>query len=176
MADSSEKPEFEKVGEETKKEATKPSTENVEGKSDTIEESTEIIEAVAAEAAEEPAPAEPAPVAKAMPEESKADQPDESVEVEPKMPGVKETHEFSALECQAESVVVYLDRAEVCRSLNANLQRGEHEIIIKNMSACIDEDSIRLGKATFVKAFVFFNSVDCITHLLSVNIHLMETI
>ena len=167
MADS-EKPESEKVGEEpakvveeTKEQAAKPaeeSAEKVEEKTDKVEEPAEKVEAVAepvAEAAEETAPpAEPAAVA----EESKADQPEETVEAEPETPGVKETHEFSAPECQAESVVVYLDRAEVCRSLKATLLRGEHEIIIKDMSACIDEESIRLVMR-FIKTKIKLNLI-----------------
>ena len=51
--------------------------------------------------------------------------------------------EVLATECKVESVIVYLDRAEVCRSLKVKLRPGENEVIIKNISSCIDRDSIR---------------------------------
>lgn len=50
---------------------------------------------------------------------------------------------FNAPDCKCETVVVYLDRAEVCRTLQAKLKEGENEVIIKELSACIDKDSIR---------------------------------
>ena len=50
---------------------------------------------------------------------------------------------FNAPDCKCETVVVYLDRAEVSRSLSAKVKEGENEVIIKELSACIDKDSIR---------------------------------
>ena len=160
MADSSENVTLVAV---TKVESTEPAVQIVVN-GDDAEPSGDVVLAVSEPVSEEkpvetteeatpPAEVEPAADAPAAPvEESKVDE--SAVEVEPETPGVKETHEFSAPECQAESVVVYLDRAEVCRSLKASLERGEHEIIIKDMSAYIDEDSIRLGKHDFHVIFL----------------------
>ena len=51
--------------------------------------------------------------------------------------------EFEAPTLKCETVVVYLDRAEVSRSLRVELNEGENEVVIKELSACIDKDSIR---------------------------------
>ena len=155
MADSSEGVTLVSV---TKVESTEQATVQIVVNGDDAEASGDVVLAVSEEEktvettaeATPPAEVETAADAPAAPvEESKAEESMVVVEVEPETPGVKETHEFSAPECQAESVVVYLDRAEVCRSLKASLERGEHEIIIKDMSAYIDEDSIRLAKHFF---------------------------
>ena len=65
------------------------------------------------------------------------------------------TKEFNAPECKCESVVVYLDRAEVSRSLKVELTAGENEVVIKELSACIDKDSIRLVRHFFSSALFF---------------------
>lgn len=51
--------------------------------------------------------------------------------------------EFSAPKLQVETVVVYLDRAEVCRSFKAKVKSGQNELIVKDLSQSIDKDSIR---------------------------------
>jgi len=51
--------------------------------------------------------------------------------------------EYSILDCQAETVVVYLDRAEVTRSLAVKVEKGENEIVIKDIQKCVDKDSVR---------------------------------
>ena len=51
--------------------------------------------------------------------------------------------EFDVTKCRVETVVVYLDRAEVCRAVKTKLQSGENEVRLKNLSQCIDKDSIR---------------------------------
>ncbi len=51
--------------------------------------------------------------------------------------------EFEGNLCKAETVVVYLDRAEVCRSLRTKVRDGENEILLRNMSPCIERDSVR---------------------------------
>ena len=53
------------------------------------------------------------------------------------------TFEFDITKCRVETVVVYLDRAEVCRAVKTKLQSGENEVRLKNLSQCIDKDSIR---------------------------------
>ena len=55
----------------------------------------------------------------------------------------RERNEFDATLCKAETVVVYLDRAEVCRSLRASVKKGENEILVKKLSPCVDKDSVR---------------------------------
>ena len=50
---------------------------------------------------------------------------------------------FSTPTLPVRSVVVFLDRAEVARTVQANVRKGEHEIILKNLSHAIDKDSIR---------------------------------
>ena len=51
--------------------------------------------------------------------------------------------EFEGPNCRAETVVVYLDRAEVCRSLKTRIRKGESELLLKNVSPCIEKDSVR---------------------------------
>lgn len=41
------------------------------------------------------------------------------------------------------SVVVFLDRAEVARTVRGDVREGENEVILKNLSPAIDRDSIR---------------------------------
>jgi len=52
--------------------------------------------------------------------------------------------EFEGPSLRAETVVVYLDRAEVCRSLRVRLRQGESELLLRNVSPCIDKDSVRV--------------------------------
>ena len=57
--------------------------------------------------------------------------------------------QIKALPC--EKVVVFVDKAEVKRSLKVKLESGENEIVISNVSNLIDQDSIRVegvGEAT----------------------------
>ena len=51
--------------------------------------------------------------------------------------------EFDVTACKCKSVVVFLDRAEVSRSLNPCLTQGENEVFITGMSGFLDEDSVR---------------------------------
>ncbi len=51
--------------------------------------------------------------------------------------------EFDITQCRVETVVVYLDRAEVCRVVKTKLETGENEVKLKNLSQCIDKDSVR---------------------------------
>lgn len=50
---------------------------------------------------------------------------------------------ISVADCKCETVVVYLDRAEVSRSLKTRVKEGENEVVITELSSCIDKDSIR---------------------------------
>ena len=71
--------------------------------------------------------------------------------------------EFSAPKLQVETVVVYLDRAEVCRSFKAKLKTGQNELIVKDLSQSIDKDSIRVegrGSATISEVSVQTKHLD----------------
>ena len=52
-------------------------------------------------------------------------------------------NEFMITDGQTETVVVYLDRAEVSRSFQTKVKKGENEIKFKGLSECVDKDSIR---------------------------------
>lgn len=45
--------------------------------------------------------------------------------------------------CPTNSVVVYLDRAEVSKALKTRIAKGENEVILTHLSQYIDKDSIR---------------------------------
>ncbi|XP_064617062.1 protein F37C4.5-like isoform X2 [Liolophura sinensis] len=61
----------------------------------------------------------------------------------------EESNSFNVCECPVEKVVVYQDRAEVCRVIETTVKKGENEVIVKNLSNYVDEDSIRVeGKGT----------------------------
>ena len=55
----------------------------------------------------------------------------------------KGRREFCITDGQAETVIVFLDRAEVTRSFLTNVVKGENEIIMKNLSKYVDTNSIR---------------------------------
>ncbi|XP_074653815.1 protein F37C4.5-like isoform X3 [Tubulanus polymorphus] len=61
---------------------------------------------------------------------------------------------YDATRCPVEYVIVYLDRAEVCRLIKARLRKGENELIVKKLSPSVDRDSIRVegkGPATILE-------------------------
>jgi uncharacterized protein (TIGR02231 family) len=63
----------------------------------------------------------------------------------------KNIQKFQIKNLPCEKVVVYVDKAEVKRSLKVKLETGENEIIISNVSNLIDQESIRvdgIGEAT----------------------------
>lgn len=51
---------------------------------------------------------------------------------------------FSLKDLQCEQVVIFQDRAEVKRVLKTSIQKGEHEIVLTNVSSSIDQDSVRV--------------------------------
>ena len=51
--------------------------------------------------------------------------------------------EIDVSKCPVSGVVVYLDRADVTRSVEVELNPGENEVIVKQLSSAIDSDSIR---------------------------------
>ena len=63
----------------------------------------------------------------------------------------KNIQKFQIKNLPCEKVVVFVDKAEVKRSLKVKLETGENEIIISNVSNLIDQESIRvdgIGEAT----------------------------
>jgi hypothetical protein len=67
----------------------------------------------------------------------------EDPEMTEEQPQTSSVKEFNAPDLKCETVVVYLDRAEVSRTVKVQLNEGENEVIVKELSACIDKDSIR---------------------------------
>lgn len=55
----------------------------------------------------------------------------------------KEELAFDIGTCPVKSVVVFLDRAEVCRTIDATVKAGENEVVLKNVTSAADGDSIR---------------------------------
>ncbi|XP_071113457.1 protein F37C4.5-like [Haliotis cracherodii] len=63
-------------------------------------------------------------------------------------------NEFLSPECPVEKVTVYSDRAEVCRQIHTTVVKGVNEIVLKQLPASIDSDSIRVegtGQATIAE-------------------------
>ncbi|KAE9417462.1 hypothetical protein Angca_001023, partial [Angiostrongylus cantonensis] len=59
---------------------------------------------------------------------------------------------FEAADLATDSVVVYSDKAEVRRVLTVVLPKGTHEIVIKNVSAVIERESVRVdGKGVLIQ-------------------------
>ena len=50
---------------------------------------------------------------------------------------------FDLSKCKAETVMVFLDRAEVARSFKASVKAGENELEVRGLSPCLDKDSVR---------------------------------
>ena len=50
---------------------------------------------------------------------------------------------FDIATCPVESVVVFLDRAEVCRTIDAKVKQGDNEVVLRNVTSAADSDSIR---------------------------------
>ena len=50
---------------------------------------------------------------------------------------------FDLSQCKTETVMVYLDRAEVARSFKASVKAGENELEVYGLSPCLDKDSVR---------------------------------
>lgn len=70
---------------------------------------------------------------------------------------------FSMKELRCEKVVVFKDRAEVKRSVQTRLHKGENEIVIIGVSNSIDRDSVRVegqGKATVLDVMCLSKRVD----------------
>lgn len=51
--------------------------------------------------------------------------------------------EFQLKTLPCDKVVVFTDRAEVKRSLKVQLDQGENELVLLNVSNFIDQDSVR---------------------------------
>ncbi|XP_046560461.1 protein F37C4.5-like isoform X1 [Haliotis rubra] len=67
---------------------------------------------------------------------------------------IGEKNVFLSPECPVEKVTVYSDRAEVCRQIHTSVVKGVNEIVLKQLPASIDSDSIRVegtGQATIAE-------------------------
>ena len=70
---------------------------------------------------------------------------------------------FSMKDLRCEKVVVFKDRAEVKRSIQTCLHKGENEIVITGVSSSVDRDSVRVegqGKATVLDVMCHSKRVD----------------
>eukprot|EP00118_Oscarella_pearsei_P000562 m.5253 g.5253 ORF g.5253 m.5253 type:complete len:601 (+) comp12617_c0_seq1:69-1871(+) len=56
----------------------------------------------------------------------------------------QKTLNFVTSDCAVRSVVVFRDRAEVCRVVEANVPQGDSEILLTSLPSTIDEESIRV--------------------------------
>jgi len=57
-------------------------------------------------------------------------------------------------DCPVKNVTVFVDRAEVNRIVDLNLQQGNVEVLLKDLPDCMDQDSMRVscfGEATIVE-------------------------
>ena len=52
-------------------------------------------------------------------------------------------HELSVKTCPVVNVTVFIDRAEVNRFIKLNLSKGNVEVLIKDIPASADKDSVR---------------------------------
>ena len=62
-----------------------------------------------------------------------------------KPPALKENskHELSVKACPVKNVTVFVDRAEVNRIVEAEIKQGDVEVLVKDLPALIDKDSVR---------------------------------
>jgi len=62
--------------------------------------------------------------------------------------------EIPIKDCPVKNVTVFVDRAEVNRIVDLNLQQGNVEVLLKDLPDCMDQDSMRVscfGEATIVE-------------------------
>ncbi|XP_066914036.1 protein F37C4.5-like isoform X1 [Clytia hemisphaerica] len=62
--------------------------------------------------------------------------------------------EVQIKDCPVKNVTVFVDRAEVNRIVDLNLQQGNVEVLLKDLPDCMDQDSMRVscfGEATIVE-------------------------
>ena len=52
-------------------------------------------------------------------------------------------HELSVKVCPVKNVTVFVDRAEVNRIVEAEIKQGDVEVLVKDLPALIDKDSVR---------------------------------
>ena len=52
-------------------------------------------------------------------------------------------HELSVKACRVKNVTVFVDRAEVNRIVETEIKQGDVEVLVKDLPALIDKDSIR---------------------------------
>uniref|UniRef100_A0A8R1HY23 DUF4140 domain-containing protein n=1 Tax=Caenorhabditis japonica TaxID=281687 RepID=A0A8R1HY23_CAEJA len=67
-------------------------------------------------------------------------------------PGTSPAHLFEAAQLPTKSVIVYSDRAEVKRLVIVDLPKGNQEIVIQNVSAVIERQSVRVdGRGVLIQ-------------------------
>lgn len=58
-------------------------------------------------------------------------------------PTINKKLEINVKSCPVDNVTVFVDRAEVNRLVDVDLENGNNEILLKNLPENIDSDSIR---------------------------------
>ena len=65
--------------------------------------------------------------------------------------------ELSVKECPVKNVTVFVDRAEVNRIVEAEIKQGDMEVLVKDLPALIDKDSVRYALLVSVIATDIFS-------------------
>ena len=66
-------------------------------------------------------------------------------------------HELSVKACPVKNVTVFVDRAEVNRIVEAEIKQGEVEVLVKDLPALIDKDSVRYALRVSIIATDIFS-------------------
>ena len=70
-------------------------------------------------------------------------------------------HELSVKECPVKNVTVFVDGAEVNRIVEAEIKQGDVEVLVKDLPALIDKDSVRYAvRVSFIATNIFSKELD----------------
>ena len=70
-------------------------------------------------------------------------------------------HELSVKACPVKNVTIFVDRAEVNRIVEAEVKQGDVEVLVKDLPALIDKDSVRYAlRVSFIATNIFSKELD----------------
>ena len=70
-------------------------------------------------------------------------------------------HEVSVKACPVKNVTVFVDRAEVNRIVEAEIKQGDVEVLVKDLPALIDKDSVRYAmRVGFIAINIFSKELE----------------
>ena len=70
-------------------------------------------------------------------------------------------HEVSVKACPVKNVTVFVDRAEVNRIVEAEIKQGDVEVLVKDLPALIDKDSVRYAmRVSFIAINIFSKELE----------------